>query len=451
MRKNILILLADQLRSDCLGCSLKYDIKTPNIDSLAKKGMMFRNAYTPIPVCAPARQALLSGLHPDSFGAMWNYDFFMTPTLSPGATWTEALRETGYTCGFFGHWHNSATNGPEDFGYDYVMERSEYSEMIRKKYPGLKLDPSWLGCSNPVRLEDSETHFLAEGTADFIRSNSDKPWHIRVDFSDPHLPCRPSAPYDSMYKAEDMVPWDGFGDKFINKPYIHAQQPVSWGIDGKPWEYFAPMKARYFGMISQLDDAVGRILSALDKSGQTENTVVIFTSDHGDMCGSHGMLDKHYTLYDDVTRVPLIIAGAWEEKGSTDAFVSNCLDISPTIRELNDLPQVKTHGRTLSEAVHGNNKRKYITSSGNGQQFGLFTQRMITDGEYKYVWNLTDTDELYRLTEDPGEKNNLIHDPDHTEKLSELRKELRRELIEHEDKFAATGWLDRQLLEGKKL
>ncbi|MBQ3668010.1 MAG: sulfatase-like hydrolase/transferase, partial [Clostridia bacterium] len=96
-----------------------------------------------------------------------------------------------------------------------------------------------------------------------------------------------------MYKPEDMTPWDGWGDDFEDKPYIQKQQTLSWGTDKLTWNDFAPMVARYFGCISQLDDAIGIILNTLRQSGQYDDTLIIFTSDHGDMCASHSMLDKH--------------------------------------------------------------------------------------------------------------------------------------------------------------
>ena len=111
-----------------------------------------------------------------------------------------------------------------------------------------------------------------------------------------------------MYDPKDIAPWDGYGDTFEGKPYIHRQQTMSWDTEDLTWEKdLAPMAARYYGVVSQLDDAVGQILNALKKSGQWEDTIVVFTSDHGDMCGSHNMLDKHYVLYDDIIRVPLMV------------------------------------------------------------------------------------------------------------------------------------------------
>ncbi len=449
MPKNILILLADQFRADCLGG--RYPVKTPNLDSLIGSGMLFTKAYTPMPVCAPARQALLCGRHPDSFNATWNYDMLPCGSLVPGNTWSQGLKAQGYSLGYLGKWHCSPEYLPKDFGFDHYVEKKSYDQMLARRYPHVKFSGDWLGEESPIPLEDSLTHWLADQANEFITSRS-SPWAAFVDFSVPHLPCRPSEPFSKMYKPGDTISWDGFGDTFVNKPYIHAQQPVNWGIEDYSWDDFAPGVARYYAMISQLDDAVGKVLRRLEDSGQRDDTMIIFTSDHGDMCGSHGMLDKHYVLYEDVTRVPLVISylGA---KGTCDGFISNCLDIPATLNEIFSLGMKGFHGRSLLPVLLGRAQDfpDYITSSGNGQQFGLFTSRMIRRGQYKYVWNCTDIDELYDLSADPGEKNNLIKDDKLNSLLSRLRRLLYDECIQHEDHLVKLGWLDNQLLNGKKL
>ncbi|MBR6007755.1 MAG: sulfatase-like hydrolase/transferase, partial [Clostridia bacterium] len=260
-------------------------------------------------------------------------------------------------------------------------------------------------------------------------------------------------PFSDMYRAEELRPWDGWGDTFENKPYIHKQQTLSWNNDSLTWDDFAPMVARYFGCVSQVDDAVGRILNRLRQSGRYDDTLIFFTSDHGDMCASHSMLDKHYVLYDDIIRVPLIMKPAGGGHFATDGFVMNTLDIPATIRDVCGLrPLEPAHGMILpkNEKEAAQSPDSVVVTS-NGQQFGLYSARAIRTKTHKYVWNLTDTDELYDLTSDPGEKNNLIHAPEMAELVAELRKKLYEELIAQKDRFAGNEWMKRQLLEGKKL
>ena len=448
--RNVLFLLADQFRHDALGLTSGGHISTPNLDALARRGILYRNAYTPLPVCAPARQALLTGRHPDADGAYWNHRFFPTPPLRPCRSWPELLAERGSRGGYVGKWDVTPAAGPESFGFAHVADGSAYGALIGVKYPGLRLSSDWMGCENPVSLEDGKTHFLARQALDFIRSaGAGTPWHLWLDFGMPHLPCQPSAPFSRMYDPKNIPPWPGFDDPFIRKPYCHEQQMWNWRLEGMPWSGMAPQVARYFGMVSQIDDAIGLLFAEIGKAGRWEDTVVVFTSDHGDLCGNHRMLDKHYVLYDDIVRVPLIIAGPGIPAGESSALVSNCLDLPLTLARLLDLdPPDGAHGLPLP--LHGESLRAWITSSSNGQQFGMFNARMITDGRLKYVWNLTDVDELYDLSFDPGEKDNRIGVPEMSEPLHALRRLLYDDLISHDDPFVRGDWVFPQLLEGRK-
>ena len=421
---------------------------------LAAEGAVFTNAYTPMPVCAPVRQSLLSGRHPDAIGAFWNYDFFATRTIEPGGTWPEQLRDMGYQGAYLGKWHCSPQYGPKDFGYTDVITWDGHRQLLSEKYPDAKMTGGWLGCENPIPVEDSQTHWLASQAIEKIHSyaRGDSPFHIWVDWGIPHLPCQPSEPFSSMYKADEIQSWDGFDDPFIKKPYCQRQQAINWDLDGCKWSDISPMVARYFAMISQLDDCIGNILNAIKEEGIWEDTVIVFTSDHGDMCGSHRMLDKHYVLFDDVTRIPLIVRAPGYSPHTCDALVSGCLDTEETIRKLLCLPaNENAHGKALPLCAEEDiDRREYITSSANGQQFGLYCSRMISDGRYKYIWNMTDIDEFYDLSADPGEKVNLIDDNAHSARISAMRKALYSELKAHEDPFIGKGWLDRQLLEAKQ-
>ncbi|MGI6705095.1 MAG: sulfatase-like hydrolase/transferase [Clostridia bacterium] len=133
------------------------------------------------------------------------------------------------------------------------------------------------------------------------------PWLMSIDFPEPHLPCRPAGKFAEMYKPEEIPPWGSFADTFEGKPYIQKQQLYSWKIENFSWEDWAPIVARYYGVVSQVDDAIGRITDALEKMNVMDDTIIIYTSDHGDMCGGHRMIDKHYVLYEDNVKVPLLI------------------------------------------------------------------------------------------------------------------------------------------------
>ena len=261
---NVLFIVTDQLRYDCVGAAGIRPVKTPNMDRLASEGLFFENAYTPLPVCAPSRQAMLTGVQPDSIGALFNYNFINTRGADPAVpTWVSELKDRGYRCGFAGHWDASPNGNENAFGYETVFDGAAWSKEIGEKYGPIDYPNSWFGCSNPIAFDDTKTYRICESSAAFIRESAGRPWHIWVDITDPHLPCRPSAPYDTMYRPEDIEPWPGFGDTLEGKPYIQKKQIENWNLEGRTWEEFSHTAAYYYGMISQTDAAVGQLLRAL--------------------------------------------------------------------------------------------------------------------------------------------------------------------------------------------
>ena len=448
-----------------LGVSNEYPVRTPNLDAIAGDGAIFRSAYTPIPLCTPARQSLLTGRRPEATGGLWNYDLGpRTPALDPKSySWPRELQQVGYRSQYLGKWHVHPDHTPIDFGYDSYIPLEDYDAWREIRYPGLPISKDWFGEIDTVPTADSRTHWFADRAADFIdkASTGDEPWHVRLDFLEPHLPCQPVAEFAERYVAADIPPWRDFDDPLVNKPYIQVQQLLNWGVENYGWEDWAPIVARYYAVIEQLDDAIGRVLRAIEDAGVRKETLIIYTTDHGDMGGAHRMMDKHYVMYDDVVRVPLIMR--WPERIAAgtvvDAFAYNTLDLPPTISLITGVPAPEAgHGASLfdqSDAALNCSAqvlaRDQVVSTYNGQQFGLFTQRMIRTREWKYVWNATDIDELYDLANDPNEFVNRIDDEDHVEIISDLRHRLYAQLSHDGDTIVQNDWMARQLGEGRKL
>jgi len=452
-KPNILFFLADQHRYDCTGYANRYPVKTPNIDRIAAQGACFDAAFTPTPVCAPARQTLLSGRRAEEIGALWNFNFIETKTIQPtDFTFPAALAENGYHNIFIGHW-DASTKPPEEFGFHEVYSYHDFLHEQQETYGKIDWKNSWFGETSPIPPQDARPGKYAQYACDAIArlQAEGKPWCIWVDAVDPHLPCRPSQPFADMFSPEDTVRWDGFGDTFENKPYIQRRQLYNWGLENRTWEQWSETVARYYAMIAQVDAAFGQICDTVDTLGCTDDTMIIYTADHGDMCGSHGMIDKHYVLYDDVLRVPLVMRYPRRIAPGTriENFVHSCLDMAPTILDLCglDIPD-SVRGYSLFPLLEqGSDARRkdFAVSAASGQQFGLYTQRCIRTRTHKYVWNLTDVDELYDLTKDPGELHNLIHEPGNEELLQTLRADMTRELRRCGDPFLKSSWLDRQL------
>lgn len=444
---NLLMIVADQHRADALGAFGRFDIKTPNLDRLAAEGTYFKNAFTPLPVCTPARQSMLTGLNPDSYGCFWNPGFFAAADPPKDEYWPQQLRRSGLRNVFLGKWGATQTGSPCEWGYDEYISFDEYNKTVLSKYPHRKRF-DWFGGTSSLPLEDSKTHWLAARASEKINELKGRPWHIRVDYTDPHLPCEVCEPFASMYDPANTELWDGCGDTFENKPYIQKQQTLSWGLEDRTEDQWREVIARYRGMVSQIDDSVGIMLSALEASGQLEDTVIVYLSDHGDTSGSHGMMDKHYILFDDVVRVPFIFRGKGISHSVRDELVSVGFDLAPTLDELFGVRSPEAVGKSLVPMLKGETPRdwrQFINASSNGQQFGFFNQRMLRGHRYKYIWNLTDIDEFYDLETDPGEKKNLIRVEEYAPVISDYRKRLLALLKEQGDPFMNGGWLEGQL------
>jgi arylsulfatase A-like enzyme len=467
---NILLITSDQHRYDCIGSSKIYPVSTPSLDTLAREGMTFSQAYTPIPTCCPARQALLSGTRPESTGGFWNYDQGLPGgVLEPGhAVWTNRLLELGYNSAYLGKWHVHPEKTPVDFGYGAYIDDREHRQFVLEKYGPEYLSSrsgdhergrGLLGAVDPLPLEDSHAHWLARRAMEIIDGfgKDDKPWHVRLDFVEPHLPCNPVKEFDQLFSADDIPQWANLKDDFKGKPYIQRQQVATWNLEGFEWEDWKECVKRYYAFIAQTDDAIGRVLSHLRQAGLEEDTLVIYSSDHGDMGGAHGMYDKHYVQYQDVIRVPMIVRwpGVTKPGSHCDEFVYPYLDLAPTFLDLwgAEIPG-GLHGESMLKLWQGEpcpHWRQQVMTTFNGAQFGLFTQRALTDRRYKYVWNATDVDELYDLQADPGELINLAADGEYRSVLSDMRERLFHEMNSCGDSFAQKIWLRAQFLGDAKL
>lgn len=464
-RPNVLMIVCDQLRYDCLGYTGSEFATTPNIDRLASEGIQFTRAYTAIPTSCPARQCLLSGAWPEqpSHEGLWNYDIALPVKLFDGDTWTEKLTEKGYDLGYVGKWHVHPTKTPLDFGFKDYISMIDYKKWVKDN--GVKTGKTYyhqqenkmMGGYVDMNKNDNIVYWYKDQAVELIKKyqKDGKPWHLRLDYTEPHLPCFPLKTYFDKYKNIEIPQWGNFSDSLDNKPYIQYQQLLNWGLENYDWDKWENYMRSYYAIIEQIDDALGQLFSQLNDIHALDNTIIIFTTDHGDAAGSHRMLDKHYVMYEEEVHVPLLIKWKNHIKPGTscDKFLIHFLDIAATMNDLFSL-DFPTSGKSLLPILYGkdvNDWRKYACSNYNGQQFGLFVQRMIRDDRYKYVWTPTDIDELYDLKEDPFELNNLIYNPDYKQVLTRLRKDLYEELVSRKDAIAGKPTAAyKQLIEQKK-
>lgn len=465
-RPNILLIQSDQHRYDCTGRGGHPLVRTPAIDRLAAEGVWFSHAFTPSPICCPARQSLMCGKWPERHGGLWNHGSGLPLPPFAQSTWTEALRDAGYRLGHVGKWQVHPTRGPAAFGFHDVVPAEAYGAWRRGA--GLpEARPAgwrWFGGVDPVAVEQTRPFWLAGRAVELLEAyvGRPEPWHVRLNFDEPHLPCFPAEPYAGLYSPEEIAPWGNAGDPLETKPYIQRQQRQSWGIEGFTWREWSVYVARYLAMVTQMDAAIAVVLAALERVGAADSTLVIYTTDHGDACGSHGLIDKHYTMYDELVRVPLVVRwpgvvtpGAATPGVVSDAMVTQALDLAATMYDAAGLAVPDDYqGRSLAPILRGATPadwRQDVVATYNGAQFGLYVQRMLRDRGWKYVWNPTDVDELYDLAGDPWELVNRAPDPACADVLAAMRARLYEHLLAQGDPMVGNEWMRRQLLEGQKL
>ncbi len=457
---HILFIFSDQHRFDCLGVNKHPMVRTPNWDRLAAEGANFTHAFTPIPICVPARCSLLSGQWPSQHGVVFNFDGETFKGLDEGVrTYGDIVRGAGYRTVHVNRWHIDPKRVPSHFGFDEYVPNSLYNEWRPAR--GIAPAPSdkgWMGqADTTATAEQSRLAFDADQVIRQVEESlkGEKPFFIQWHPVEPHLPCRPTEPYASMYDPAMVPPWPSFSESFAGKPFIQRQMPVTWGLDQMTWDDWAPVVARYLGVITQMDHEVGRVLDALDRLGIAEDTLVIYSTDHGDLCGAHRMIDKHYVMYDDVVRVPLIMR--WPRVIPSgvvvDAFVYSCVDLAPTFCEAVGAAAPATFaGESLLPLATGalGGPRSDIFTTYSGGQFGAYSQRMVRDRRWKFIWNPTAHDELYDLVTDPAELVNRVSDPLCASELARLKIRLVDWMERVRDRLL-NQWTRRQLLEGRRL
>lgn len=488
-KPNILLIRSDKHRWDCVGVNGAGVVKTPNMDRLAAEGVNFTHAFCPVPLCVPARTSMLTGQWPTEHLCIANWDSEAPrPHLEGLPTCSQILRDGGYWLGHLDKWHVHRGKDPTAYGFHEVAETWRYkqwreeeglppspkfslaalpktasvnSDQARREYASGQVVGSpagWQGQTDSgITPEQSRLAYAADHLIRMVeaRAETGQPFFICWNPPEPHLPPLPPEPYGSMYPPDSIAPWPGFVDGLKGKSYAQAQQRRDWGVEGWTWEQWAPYVSRYFGVIGLLDAQLGRVLDALDRLDLTDNTLVVYTADHGDSVGEHGLADQHFILYDCVMRVPLIarLPGVIEPGRTCDEFVCNALDLPSTFLDLADLPAPETfRGADLVPLFRGDAGvgRRDIFGMYHGNQFGLYSMRMVRDRRWKYIWNATAEDELYDLAGDPGEVHNLATDPECAAELARLRGRL-AEWMEQTGDPMLNPWTRVSLLEGRTI
>lgn len=472
-RPNILLILTDQQRFDTLGVNGNPVIKTPALDQLAADGVNLTNVFVQSPMCTPSRAALATGRYPSVNGAHWNgHGLPLTER-----TFMQELADHGYLTALFGKLHllphtiREADDPTFGFQTAVIAENprpvrvSAYVDWLREHFPE-HVEPTRArtydaALQTYVSGRPAEAHFTtwaANETIDFLNSAPEEPWFATMSVYDPHHPFDPPEPYASMYDP-DTVPlpvWTP-GELDDKPPHFlsghegrsnlimgHVDEPAKGGpelvrtdLSAVPDASWRQIVAHYYGMISLIDDQVGRVLETLRQNGQDENTIVIFTSDHGELLGDHGLLFKGPHHYDCVIRVPAIVR--WPGKlpaGRVVAGLVELIDLAPTILEAAGIaPPAGMQARSVLPLLAGETDQGRDSVLVERQDaYWKLDMRTLRTPEWKItVYAGQPYGELYDLVNDPGEVVNLWDDPAHAATKQELTLRLLSRVIESAD------------------
>jgi arylsulfatase A-like enzyme len=397
-RPNILFLFPDQMRAQAMGCMGNSDVKTPHLDKLASEGILFRNTFANTPVCCPARAIILTGEYAHKNGMIAN-DLRLRESET---TIAEALGGAGYRTGFIGKWH--LDGGPRMPGFVPPGERRQGFEFwAANEVSHQHFDTQYFRDSDePIPIKTFEPTVWADLGIEFLRGTEadQRPFFLTIQMGPPHNPYKAPEEYMAMYDPEKLTMrpnWQGgeAGSKLPGREDIAA----------------------YYAMITAVDDQVGRILAELETLGLAEDTVVLFSSDHGAMLGSQGMRLKRKP-WEESIRVPGIVR--YPRKGQkgveTDAFLSH-VDFAPTLLSLCGVaapPQMQ--GASLAPVILG--EAEQGPDSAFFQIFGPFDGggvvagwRGVRTARYMYARYENEPWVLYDLEQDPYELKNLANDP----------------------------------------
>lgn len=469
---NIVFIMVDQLGAATLHAYGGPVNSTPTLDKLANNGMRFDRYYATIPVCAPNRATILTGRSPVVHGVLYN-NSALDPQTTP--TYAMVLQAHGYRTGSFGKMHQTPMSEPEPddlkfLGFDEAVVSEDpkwgpWIDWVKEKHPEyfeMAVGMAWGGArredqkqynalhkqaeekfyeplfdksgwekmyASPLPAEVHDNTFITNVSLDFVQrhveNHPDQPFFCHVSYVDPHDPYNPPAPYDTMFRAEDMpAPIDQHWspDSF---PILKASQKwQNFGEIADNEEAMKQMRAYYHGSLRFLDDQIARIVNYLEEQGVMDNTIIVFTTDHGEMLGDHGLITKGVKHYDRGIRCPLIVYGAGIREGVSDRL-SCSLDLFPTFLEWanvdeNNFPP--NEGKSLakvSRRIQDNNSWEEIAVAFRD------VESVITDD----YWRLTryvedDAGQMFNLKEDPKELNNLYSNPRYAGKKQELLERL---------------------------
>tara|TARA_Y100000588_G_C14224626_1_gene912567 strand:+ start:200 stop:1852 length:1653 start_codon:yes stop_codon:yes gene_type:complete len=427
-RPNILILMTDQQRHDALGCSGNGEIRTPHLDALAASGVRFSQAVTPTPVCVAARMSFITGHRVSRTHWVGNSCLpgpipelpTMMSTLLREGYWTQGIGKMHFRGRHYGLQHLQTMEECVDHYVDDDYLRYLRANKVRTRFPKgfrdlLMMQPQTCG----IPVEHHMNTWVADRSIDFLREHTrhrtSQPFFLWSSWISPHPPFAPCEPYDSLYDPAGMA-LPHYADRPIEDlpPGLRGQRGRLDGTHRDP-DRIRRVRALYNGLVSHVDDGVGRILSELETLGLSENTVVLFVSDHGEMLGDHGIGQK-FCPYEHSVRIPFLLRWPGRTKpGRVSEDLVSLLDVFPTLIDELGLAypddQPAMNGSSLLGLAGGG---LGVSRDAMPIDFGAEQTRWMAlrsrDRMYTFFAN-GGIEECYDLTSDPWEEHNLIGNP----------------------------------------
>jgi len=410
-RPNILVLFADDMRADTIAAHGNPHIRTPHLDALARRGFSFRRAYVmggdSGAVCVASRAMLMSGR------TLFNVD---TKALDGVTLLPELLGRQGYTTFGTGKWHNGTASWQRAFQQGRAVMFGGMSD--HTKVPIRDLGPD--GQLTPQRMATTfSSELFADAVIDFLRApRGEQPFFAYVAFTAPHDPRQPPLAYrEPYYRSLPPLPPNFLPQLPFDNGMMRGGRDENLGAWPRTEAVVRDQIAEYYGLITHMDDQIGRILAALDESGQAEDTIVVFAADNGLAIGSHGLLGKQ-SVYEHSTRVPFIVAGPGVPHGESAAF-SYLHDLFPTLADM--------VGVRAPDGVEGHSLAPAWRNADMSRRDSLFTvfmhwQRAVRDDRWKLIaYPHLGYLQLFDLSRDPHETTNLIDQPAHAGEVRRLQ------------------------------
>jgi arylsulfatase A-like enzyme len=461
-RPNVLVVMSDQQQASTVDPNRPCD--TPHVGRLAAQGARFTRCYSPSPVCSPARASFMTGLLPHQHGMVdveHAVPAYRADLVDGVLMWSQRLQAANYRLGYYGKWHVERSEDLGRFGFarsaayqagpgpDYFAHRkrlgladlpvpAEPSRIV--SHPGYR-DLLLYGVTDEP-VESTLEHYTTTKALEFLDDAcaGTEPWALMVSTKAPHEPYVVPRPHFDRYDLARIELPASFDDDLADRPAIYRRQQSVWSDLSA--DDFRTATACYYAACSLVDDQVGRLVGRIEAAGQLDNTIVVYTSDHGDLMGAHRLLLKGVPAFEEVYRVPLVVS--WPAGIAGGQVIDDLVQSHDVAETLALLGGTGLGGHAvdllprLTDA--GGPPRSTAIAELHGQRFS-YTQRVVWEGGFKLVFNAFDFDELYDLVADPTEQVNRAGDPAYAHIRRQLTERL-WEIAHDTDDFTLTGAQD---------